>query len=303
MARRRAKTPAWPNLFVVGAGKAGTTSLWRYLGAHPEIFMSSLKEPCFFAGSSFPRLTPVVDSRDAYLRLFEGSREAVRGEASPTYLMGERAPVAIREVSPEAKIVISLREPVARTHALYLQMVQGGAERRSFRRAVSDEIIRGIGRFPYVDATKYVEGVERYLDAFGDRVLVLFFEDLVATPRQTIRTVCEFLDVDPGFAGRIDVTAHNPFAVPRGPATARLIGSRRARRAARSVVPRFLQDRIYRALLRPAGKPEPDPETVQMLAETYEPGVLALAKLLGRDFPDAWERRFPTLVPTVGVPG
>jgi hypothetical protein len=303
MARHRSKPPPWPNLFVVGAGKAGTTSLWRYLGAHPEIFMSSLKEPCFFAKSTFPRITPVVDRPEAYLRLFEGSRDAsLRGEASPTYLFSKQSPVAIREVSPGARIVISLREPVDRTHALYLQMVQIGAERRSFRQTVNDEIVRGIGGPPYVGETRYIRGVERYLNAFGDRVLVLFFEDLVAAPRETMRAVYEFLDVDPEFARQLEITAHNPFAVPRGWASARLIGSKRAREVARSLVPGFLQDRIYRALLRPAEKPEPDSETVQMLSEIYEPDVLALARLLGRRFPEAWERRFLRLAPMAGIP-
>ncbi len=287
--------PAWPNLFVVGAGKAGTTSLWRYLGQHPEIFMSRLKEPCFFATSTFPRVTPTVADREAYLELFAGSRESLTGEASPTYLTAEHAPAAIKAASPDAKVLISLREPVGRTHSLYLEMVRNGAERRPFVEAVQDELLRGIARPPFVASTLYAGAVDRYMKTFGHRVHVLFFESLASNPRQVMRDVYEFLDVAPDFAENLDVSAHNRFAMPRGAIAGKLIASGAARRVARRMVPSVYRDRIYRALLRPVEKPQPEPEAVRLLTEAYDPDVLALAELLGCRFPAAWEHRFPEL--------
>ena len=71
----------WPNLFVVGAAKAGTTSLWRYLDEHPEIWMAPVKEPNFFSGVRHP-LNPDVVDEASYLRLFApGARGELRGEA------------------------------------------------------------------------------------------------------------------------------------------------------------------------------------------------------------------------------
>jgi Sulfotransferase family len=286
----------WPNLFVVGAGKGGTTSLWHYLGQHPDAFMSAVKEPCFFATSSFPRATPVVDEARDYLRLFADSRdERLVGEASPTYLAAEEAPVRIKAASPDAKILVSLREPVDRVHSLYLEMVKNGGERRSFREAVADEVMRAIDRPPYVNSTLYAAFVQRYLETFGDRVFVLFFEELAANPRRTMRAVYRFLGVDHNFAERLNVAARNRFAMPRGELAGALIGSRPVRQAARRLVPPSLRDPIYSILLRPVDKPRPDPGTVRLLSEVFEGDVLALGELLGRPFPDAWERRFPRL--------
>ena len=106
--------PRWPNLFVVGAPRAGTTSLYHYLRQHPEIYMSPLKEPHFFSHSN-PQSDTVVKHQDAYLRLFDAARgEKLRGEASPAYLADPDAPARIKDASPEAKIVAVLREPVSR---------------------------------------------------------------------------------------------------------------------------------------------------------------------------------------------
>ena len=77
---------AWPNLFVVGAARAGTTTLWRYLGRHPEIWMAPIKETNFFSAYR-PPLNPSVGDEASYLRLFApGAESKLRGEASPSYL-------------------------------------------------------------------------------------------------------------------------------------------------------------------------------------------------------------------------
>src|SRR2546421_5730717 len=98
--RARAAEPPkgarWPNLFLVGAGKAGTTSLWHYLDSHPDISMSRVKEPHFFSRGGLPGL-PVVKSAEAYLDLFAGAGQArYRGEASPSYLCDEGSARAIK---------------------------------------------------------------------------------------------------------------------------------------------------------------------------------------------------------------
>ena len=102
----------WPNLFIVGAAKGGTTSLWRCLAEHPEIFMSRLKEPHFFSRHQ-PPIYPTVHDEAAYLRLFAGARTRLRGEASPSYLWSEAAAARIERVSPDARILVALAEPYA----------------------------------------------------------------------------------------------------------------------------------------------------------------------------------------------
>lgn len=281
----------WPNLFVVGAPKAGTTSLWRYLGEHPDIFMSPEKEPGFFSSR---RALASGDGAQAYLDLFaQAGDEPLRGEASPTYLSRKRAPGAIHSVSPGARIVISLREPVERTQSSFLSLVSDGVEERTFAQAIADDLAgrRVPGRPLYVKPKLYSPGVARYLETFGDQVHVLFFEHLVRDPAATMRELYRFLGVDDEFAASLQPKPHNQFRVPRTRTVKRL---RRARRVARTLVPERVHERIAAATTRPADKPEPDQESVQALREAYRPDVMALRKLLGPRLPKAWERQFPT---------
>ena len=90
---------AWPNLFVVGVEKGGTTSLWRYLDEHPDIFMCHVKEPSFFVFSA----EQAAEREAGYLALFAASRQQWRGEASPAYFHDELVPDRIKRVAPRAR--------------------------------------------------------------------------------------------------------------------------------------------------------------------------------------------------------
>lgn len=298
MNRVTATEPRWPNLFVVGAAKAGTTSLWRYLGEHPEIFMCPVKEPRFF--SSHRALESQAEA-EAYLALFEGAGDAkLRGEASPGYLTRSGAARAICERSPEARIVISLREPVERTHSSYLSLVSDGVEQRSFHDAVADELAgRRLERLPsYVKPRLYSRGIRRYRRNFPDCVFILFFEELTKQPAVVMRDLYAFLDVDPVFAERFErPKAHNQFKVPRNRAVGQLF---RARRLARTVLPERARDRVAAATTKSADKPRPDPESVQRLCDFYRAEVEAVRRQVGRPLPTAWDKRFP--VPPAAAP-
>lgn len=284
------KPGEWPNLFVVGASKAGTTSLWRYLSDHPDIFMSPKKEPRFF--SRRDSLSSADEIR-AYLALFDGARgERLRGEASPSYLSRKRAPAAIHRVSPDARIVISLREPIERTHSAYLSLVNDGVERRTFAQVIDDDLAgRKVPGSPtYVKPQLYATAVERYRQTFGDRVFLVFFEELVADPASVMGDLYRFLGVDPDVAEHLPGKAHNQFKLPRNRAVGRLLA---ARRLARAVLPAALQGPVAQATMKPARKPRPDRHSVERLRRVYEPDVAALRPLVGRRLPEAWERYFP----------
>jgi hypothetical protein len=204
-------------------------------------------------------------------------------------------------VSPEARIVISFREPVDLSHALHSFFVAHVHlhEERTFAQAIRDELA---GRAypdhpPYLGAAIFTPAVRRYLDTFGQRVFVLFFEDLAADTRGVVRRLFEFLDLDPTAVDRLELSPHNQYALPRNRAARRLLASRRAWRLASKTLPRSWRDPIWRGLVPVAEKPQPDPETVELLREVFEPDVVALRDLLGRRLPEAWERRFPSAAP------
>src|SRR6266851_453338 len=101
-----------PNFFIVGAAKAGTTAMHGFLSQHPDVFMSAVKEPCWFASDLGIR-TPWNDDLHDYLALFAGGGDVtVRGESSPAYLLSSESAARIRSFCPEARILILLRNPL-----------------------------------------------------------------------------------------------------------------------------------------------------------------------------------------------
>jgi hypothetical protein len=291
----------WPNLFVVGAARAGTTSLWRYLDRHPEIWMAPIKEPHFFSGVK-PRLYLSIDDEAAYLRLFApGAHARLRGEASPSYLWHESAAGSIKRVSPGARIVIMLRDPVDRTYSAYWHAVRHGIEARSFLEAVEAELEEPVpGGTPsrYVGRSFYANSVRRYLDLFPGAVHLVFFEEFTADVHGEVAKVFAFLGVDSSVALRLDGAAHEPFALPRNQAAAIVHNSPRLRAAARLAVPPGLYPLVQRALLKRPPKPEMEAQALELLTAHFAPDVERLRLLLARELPWARYRRAePALEP------
>lgn len=197
-----------PNLFIVGAAKSGTSTLWHHLKGHPQVFMPQdelLKEPAFFTQlKTLPGL-------EAYLDIFASAKNQQRivGEASTAYLTDPTSAGLIHDFNPRAKIIILLRNPADRAYSLYNWMVQEGYEyASSFKRALELEEKRKTKRIPnywepqyywnymYFSSGLYYEQVKRYIEFFGSSVLVLTFDGLVSDLNGTYQKVCRFLDID-----------------------------------------------------------------------------------------------------------
>jgi Sulfotransferase domain len=277
----------WPNLFIVGAGKAGTSSLSDYLNQHPEIFMSPVKEPHFFSDARPALETPVRDE-ERYLRLFEASStEKLLGEASISYFWDPASPLAIKRVSPAAKILVLLREPLERSYSHYWHALKNGVETRSFLEAVEDELG---GRFdpqrePYLERSLYTEPLERYLTVFGKSVLVLFFEELARDVVRELKTVFDFLGVTAAAAERIDTRTRNAFALPRNRLAATLVHSRHVRQTARAIVPQGRRTRLEQLLLSKRDKPPIEAEALTLVDGFFDADRVRLERLLGRPLP------------------
>lgn len=278
----------WPNLFVAGAPRAGTTSLWSYLGQHLDIFMAKLKEPHYFASNTdgIEQFVPVVTDDRAYLKLFAPGRNMrFRGEASPSYLGDPDASARIGRVSRGAKIIISIREPLSRAYSSYWHRVRYGLERRSFLTAVKEGLAPEAARAFYVRRSLYSRDVERYLLTFPGSVHILFFEELAADTRGSVRSIYEFLDIDPGFAERFDPEIRNPTSLPRNALARSIYSSRRLRRIGRALVPQRLHARVESALLEGASPPPIDPEVRELLRERFQADREHLESVLGRTVP------------------
>lgn len=126
-----------PNFFIIGAPKCGTTALSEYLKEHPNIYISPIKEPHYFAddfraGNLPPGANPISNLND-YLALFEEAKKEHQaiGEASATYLSSEVAMPNIYQFNPQAKIIVMLRNPVDLVYAYHSQIVFNLGENES----------------------------------------------------------------------------------------------------------------------------------------------------------------------------
>lgn len=183
-----------PNFLVIGAMKAGTSSLYHYLRAHPHVFMPAAKELSFFAYEPDTRR-----SLEWYREQFApASPDAVAlGEASTMYTKHPRhpnVPERIASLIEDAKLIYILRDPIDRIRSHYQHQVSVGAERHPFERAIFEDPM-------YVDCSRYAMQLERYLRLFPRKQLHLMTSERLRADRlASIRDVYRFLDVDPDFA-------------------------------------------------------------------------------------------------------
>lgn len=198
-----------PNFFIVGAARSGTTSLNRYLSQHPEIFITSRKDAHFFAAEHFLCTGPgdevmnrkVMRDEVEYAQLFAGvAGEKAIGESSAFYLCLPGTAERIAQAVPEAKIIIMLREPVARAYSAYMLLARDGRETGSFEEGLKRETERKRQGFEpmwwYTELSLYSSQVRRYLEVFGkERVKVLLYDELFANLGLALQDIFAFLRV------------------------------------------------------------------------------------------------------------
>lgn len=293
---------AWPNFFIVGAMKAGTTSLYEYLRRHPQVFLPGLKEPHFFSDCiPPPHIRPEVacdyhccGNRDDYLRLYSGAQEfAAIGDASPSYLWDKDAPERIHGVCPQAKIIVLLRDPVLRAHSQYLMNRLSGAESLPFPEALRRDQARTDRRWwtarLYVDLGMYHDQIRRYIDTFGrEHVLVALFDDLTRDPRELLVRVAGHIGIDAELLDDAQFAQpHNSYRMPR--ANKLYLFARRmiSKDLRNRLLPPSMQNWLrYSPLLYGRKKPPLDPESRRILQDIYDPEVSAVENLLGRTMPE-----------------
>jgi hypothetical protein len=207
-----------PSFLVVGAPRAATTSLHYYLAQHPDIAMSTTKEPNYFLfDHSTGRPTPYVANdprivaksvtdRAAYERLFRVTTQSAVGEVSPLYLYTEQSPREAVALLPDAKVVAIVRDPVERaySHFGYVNDDLGDRAGDAFAAAVEAEL--PLPDEPYRPGShwlrlgRYHRQLQRWLDVVGpDRLLVLAYDEVVGSTDAALARTCRFLGVDDGF--------------------------------------------------------------------------------------------------------
>jgi len=192
-----------PNVIVIGAPKCGTTSLHRYLGEHPEIFMSKEKELSFFV-EEFNWSKGI----DWYKAHFD-SRYSVNGESTTLYSHYPKfkgIPARMSQWIPDAKLIYILRDPIQRMISHYMQIFKGDIENRSF----VDTMTGPDRNQDILDTSKYFMQLEQYFPFYiKSRILIITLEELIAHKIDTLKKVFRFLNVDDTFTSPKFSSIHN----------------------------------------------------------------------------------------------
>jgi hypothetical protein len=280
-----------PNFFVIGAAKCGTTSLAYYLGQHPEIHISPVKEPRFFAAPD-PR-HPFPGRRIGTLAEYEALFDAdapMRGEASAAYSQHPWRPgVAgrIHDLVPDARFVYLVGDPIRRVESHYMQTVAEEGEIRPIAAALGDI---EEPRHPAICPGRYAQQLEQYLAHFAqERILVVDRDDLQQRRSATLSSVFSFLGVDPGYDSPAFVQVHNLSSSHRRLSSG-LYGRLRSKqlRSALRILPHSLRDPLLaslrRTLAREVPRPSLEADLRARLEEHFEPEVTRLRQLTGKHF-------------------
>jgi len=202
-----------PNFFIIGAAKSGTSSLYKYLDQHPQIYMSPVKEPHYFSyrekylfskgPNDLKRMEGATSDLNSYLLLFKhAANEKCIGEASTTYLDSLDAPHAIKSFVPQAKIIVILRNPVDRAYASFMHLRRDGVENYSdFGKALEAEEIRIMNQWSilwhYKSRQFTYEKLARYYSIFPKaQIKVYEYERWKQNNGIILRDIWSFLEVD-----------------------------------------------------------------------------------------------------------
>lgn len=256
-----------PNFLIIGAAKAGTSSLYEYLKQHPQIWMSPVKETNFFAfeGETLDFRGPgdqdwissfSITKIEDYLNLFQGAENKIAiGEASPLYLYSPKAPERIRHYIPETKLIAILRNPVERAYSQFLMFLRDGREPLyDFAEAIEQEETRILNNWEwawqYIRVGFYSVQLQRYFDTFDrSQIRVYLFDDFKTSPNSILQDIFQFLGVDNSFIPDMSIK-HNVSLIAKHPKLA---------------------------------EPTLDLQVRRRLVEVYQKDVLMLQDLLQRD--------------------
>ena len=219
---------ALPDFFVAGAPKAGTTAVHAALARHPQLYLSTVKEPKFFLTEGPPpsrggpgdmhTYREHVWRRDDYEALFDAAPPGtLRGESTPFYLYNRAAQRRIRALVPGARLIVILRDPVERAHSNWTHMWSAGLDPvGNFLAACAEEerrIAAGWADFwRYTALGRYGEQLEHLYTVFPrEQVLVFRYRTLIESPGRVLDRICAFLGVRGGVLTEVpreNVTAH-----------------------------------------------------------------------------------------------
>lgn len=272
----------FPDFFIVGASKTGTTAVCEALAKHPEICFSEVKEPNFFDSFDTSLKEIPSDKLSQYQSLFHVQSPMQQlGEGSVKYLDSLDANYWIRKYVPSAKIVIILRNPVQRIVSLYEMYTRIGIMKMGREEAFS------VSSYLTRQCLLY-QKILAYIDHFSrEQVLIMVFDDFLKHEEQAFQKLCQFLGCQ--YTPEMTWSSRNKGGVPKSGVLS-ILSSRRLVEVAKRILPRSTHGQIDNFVKSTFFKKTSlDPIQKETLEQFFYEDVEKIGALIDRDLCAEWK--------------
>lgn len=293
-----------PNLFFIGAMRCGSTSINLMLDQHKDIFMSPIKEPRFFEAEVLRSMIKDDSAKDseykefiskgkhrileAYLELFNGAEQQKYLGESSHYIYSPSTAKLIKDFSPEARILISLRDPVDRLFSEYQLFKRRGKTYKNFKSFLNENAKVQQGKLYEKEGGRlnkgfYYDRLKVFLDVFGkENVKIIFFEDFSRDGKVVMNEVFSWLGLEMNQIS--EVHTQKSGAIKQNPIFRFLLNNRSLKRMLRRFVPKLLKEKIRSKVYDVAlEKEEMDDKSRELLKQYYAKDRQMLIQNLGLD--------------------
>ena len=280
------------DFFIVGAAKSGTTSLYSYLNKHPEIEMSTIKEPDYFSNEFIEKQSlyykkESIKSLNKYHSLYSDTKNLIRGEASVSYLFYEKVPKKIFKYNSRSKVIIMLRNPSDRAYSHYLMDKRLGFVRESFENIVHKKSTHKNSALfyqQYIELGQYSFQIKNYFDVFSKKnILIVDYDDFIYNSSEVLNKVCVFLNVENrSFSNTNKV--YNKYTNPSNKLVKILYTFRFLREFIGNFFSESLKIKIQALFFTDEKKPTLNSEIQIFLKEYYKVELERLSKLLNQNY-------------------
>ena len=281
------------DFFIVGAPKAGTTSLYHYLNEHPQVEMSSQKEPDYFSDAAIQEQGMYygknrIDTEEKYNTLFNTQKkDVIFGEGSVSYLFYPNVAQDIKAYNPIAKIIIMLRNPIDRAFSHYLMDYRLGLVSDSFEDIINKKSKHKNAHLfyqQYIKVGEYAVQLKRYFDIFDkENILLIDYEDFKSDVTGTVNSVYSFLNVSAEFSADVN-KKHNTFTMPKNKLIRFMYSFVVIRNILSFIFPKNMVKAVRLILFRKNKKPKLLEETRNQLKHYFSNDVRLLESIIGKDY-------------------
>ena len=281
------------DFFIVGAPKAGTTSLYHYLNEHPQIEMSLQKEPDYFSDKEIQiqglyYSKNRIDTEEKYNGLFNTQKkDVIFGEGSVSYLFYPTVAQDIKVYNPMAKIIIMLRNPIDRAFSHYLMDYRLGLVSDSFEDIINKKSKHKNAHLfyqQYIKVGEYAAQLKRYCDIFDKKnILLIDYENFKSDVTGTVNSAYSFLNISAEFS--VDINKkHNTFTMPKNKLIRFVYSFVIIRNILSFIFPKNIIKAVRLILFTKDKKPKLLEETRNQLKDYFSNDVRLLGNLIGKDY-------------------